>query len=169
MIYFTSDTHFGHNKLIEQDFRNFKNVEEMDRILISNWNKTVNKNDEIYILGDFTLKKDEDYISNILDKLNGKKYLIKGNHDYFIKNKDLANKFIWVKDYYELKHNKKKFILSHYPFEEWNGSRTNSSYHLHGHTHSLININNSIKKYDVGVDCNNYTPISIEEIINLKK
>ncbi|MFR4986484.1 MAG: metallophosphoesterase [Lachnospirales bacterium] len=114
---------------------------------LENWNNKVTDKDAIYILGDFTLKKAEEYILNILNQLNGEKYLIKGNHDYWVKKKSLSSKFEWIKDYYELKYNKEKFVLCHYPLVEWNGSRNeNSSYHLYGHT-------------------NNYSPISIDDIV----
>ena len=171
MIYFTSDLHFGHKNILQfQKNRKFESIEEMDKTLIKNWNNKVKDNDEIYILGDFTLKKDEEYISNILNQLNGKKYLIKGNHDYWVKKESLVNKFEWIKEYYELKYNKEKFILCHYPFEEWNGSRNNSSYHLHGHLHSTDTYNQitkaiKFKKYDVGIDANNFSPVSIDDIV----
>lgn len=127
MIYFTSDLHFGHSKILQLQNRQFESIEEMDKILIENWNNKVTD----YILGDFTLKKAEEYILNILNQLNGEKYLIKGNHDYWVKKKSLSSKFEWIKDYYELKYNKEKFVLCHYPLVEWNGSRNeNSSYHL---------------------------------------
>lgn len=175
MIYFTSDLHFGHKNILQfQKNRKFESVEKMDKTLIKNWNNKVKDNDEIYILGDFTLKKDEEYILNILNQLNGKKYLIKGNHDYWVKKEILSSEFEWIKDYYELKYNKEKFILCHYPFIEWNGSRNNSSYHLYGHTHTLPRVNIidrylDRKSYNVGIDANNFSPISIDDIIKFFK
>ena len=56
MIYFTSDLHFGHDNIIRHTGRSFENAEEMDRILIKKWNQTVSSRDEVYILGDFTMK-----------------------------------------------------------------------------------------------------------------
>ena len=57
MIYFTSDLHFGHDNMIRHTGRPFGNAEEMDRILIQKWNQTVSSRDEVYILGDFTMKE----------------------------------------------------------------------------------------------------------------
>lgn len=168
MLYVTSDLHFGHSNVITFTNRPFKDVEEMDNTLISNWNSTVTDEDDIYILGDITLKRDVEYILPILKKLKGRKYLIKGNHDHFIKHEILAEEFVWIKDYYELKYNKRKFVLCHYPFEEWNNSYR-GSYHLHGHQHNptTYNISQSKpkRKYDVGCDANDYKPVLLDNII----
>lgn len=175
MIYFTSDLHFGHEKIA--NIRNFKTTKEMDDAIIKNWNKKVNKNDEVYILGDFTLSKDIVYINDILSKLNGKKHLIKGNHDYWIKkHKSISDYFVSVQDYYELKYNKRKFILFHYPMEEWKGSRqiNDNYYHLYGHNHcskqeNILYKNKSINKYNVGLEANEYEPVSVNDILKFFK
>ncbi|AGF57714.1 calcineurin-like phosphoesterase family protein [Clostridium saccharoperbutylacetonicum] len=169
MIYFTSDLHFNHEKIIKHTNRPFHTVDQMNGRLIKNWNSIITPNDEVYILGDFTMKGG--IIANhYLQLLCGTKYLIKGNHDNFIEdnafNKDL---FQWIKDYHEFEYRNYKFVLFHYPILEWN-KKGHGSIHLHGHIHSDITYNlemlkNKVKAYDVGVDANNYMPISIEEII----
>ncbi len=78
MIYFISDTHFGHRNIVR--YRPFNDIEEMDNTLINNWNSTVHENDEVYILGDFIYKSDK-HCSYYLRQLAGKKHLIVGNHD----------------------------------------------------------------------------------------
>lgn len=170
MIYFTSDMHFNHRNILRLCNRPFENINEMNQNLINNWNRTVNKNDEVYILGDFGFFEDNDEVNLILSQLNGKKYLIQGNHDRFIRDKNKNYHFEWIKDYYRLKWNKQIFILSHYPMYEWDGF-FRGSIMLHGHIHT----NNKDKKqltdklgkiYDVGVDANDYKPISAEEILN---
>ena len=76
----------------------------MNEKLIENWNSRVKANDEIYILGDFLYRGSGIEANNILAKLNGRKYLIKGNHDKFIDEKLFdKNHFIWIKDYHLLK------------------------------------------------------------------
>ena len=80
MIYFTIDMHLGHENIIRLCNRPFSNVEEMDQALIDNWNRRVQPQDTIYILGDLMFrnkKPPEEY----LRQLNGKKHLIIGNHD----------------------------------------------------------------------------------------
>lgn len=76
-----ADTHFGHRNIIEYENRPFSNVEEMDKYLIRSWNKIVDKEDLVYILGDFTLSRRKEIIKNLVNRLNGRKVLIMGNHD----------------------------------------------------------------------------------------
>lgn len=83
MKYFTSDLHFGHKNIIKYEDRPFSSVEEMDEFLIYKWNSKVGKNDEVYILGDFGFVSGT-RANELLDRLNGKKFLIKGNHDSMI-------------------------------------------------------------------------------------
>ena len=109
------------------------------------------------------------YANQILQQLNGRKYLVKGNHDAFVSQQAFdASAFVWIKDYYELHYEGDVFVLFHYPIEEWNGYFRHA-YHLHGHQHNSArrneeNANKNVRRYDVGVDANQFAPISIEEI-----
>jgi len=184
MKYFISDTHFLHFNVIKYSNRPFKDVDDMTIQLISNWNEVVSKTDEVYILGDFCFGTKAKW-RIILNQLNGIKYYIKGNHD---KPKQIPTEmFEWVKDYHELnlKINDKwkKIVLCHYPFLTWNKNHS-GSWNLFGHAHGNLN-NISLKdrfkvflglkrklsknQYDVGVDCNNYKPISLDQIIEKLK
>ena len=80
MIYFISDTHFYHSNIIKYCNRTFKDVNEMNETIISNWRFFITKDDIVYHLGDFCLSSDDD-IKNIFNRLNGNKILIRGNHD----------------------------------------------------------------------------------------
>lgn len=168
-IFFTADNHFFHKNMINYEDRPFKSNEEMTEVMIEKWNNKVGKYDSIYILGDFAFGKSYE-VKTLLDKLNGHKFLIKGNHDYYIKDKLIEKEFIWVKDYYMLKHNNMKFILFHYPIYVWD-CKHHGSIHLYGHVHSnkdnyhplLIELG---KAYNVGVDVNNYEPVSLEEVLD---
>lgn len=168
MIYFTSDLHFGHKNIISHTGRPFSAAEEMDEALIRNWNRTVQPNDEVYILGDLTMKG-PDFAAGILSQLKGRKYLIRGNHDRFADNREFdQGLFQWIRDYYELNWQNRKLILFHYPIEEWNGY-FKGSIDLHGHQHNkeeynFSNLEKRIRRYDVGVDANRMKPVSIEEI-----
>lgn len=173
MIYFTSDLHLNHENVIKHSDRKFKSVEEMNQKLIKNWNKRVGAEDEIYILGDFTLKGAE-YVNEILWQLQGKKYFIRGNHDHFVEEKNFIREyFIWIKDYHEMVYKNQRFMLFHYPIEEWH-HYFRRSIHLHGHQHNkadynLKNRDNKLLRYDVGVDANQMSPVSIDEIIEFFK
>lgn len=168
MIYLTSDTHFGHGKIIEYTHRPFNTVEEMDQTIINNINNTVGPEDILYVLGDFTMGGSYTKCMKYREQLNCKRvHLILGNHDkkkVFRSNKPPI--FESVKDYDEVGY----CCLSHYPFLSWN-SRDYGSIMCHGHIHSNrryneINQWQKIRRYDVGVDANDYRPISIDYIID---
>lgn len=168
MIYFTSDLHLGHTNVIKYCDRPFKDSGEMDAKLINNWNDIIKHNDEVYIIGDFTLKSLDNAI-NYAKRLNGRKYLIKGNHDIFTKRQEAVEGFEWIKEYHKLKINGQDIILFHYPIEFWD-KKHHGSIHLHGHSHNKSEYNikqkeMGNKRYDVGVDANDYRPVSIYEIL----
>ncbi len=169
MIYFTSDLHFYHDNVIKFANRPYKNSEQMNQALIKNWNDKVGANDEIYILGDFTMKGAE-LATEILSQLKGKKHLIKGNHDRFVQSPAFENWwFESVSDYQQISYHSTRFILFHYPILEWN-QFFRGSIHLHGHQHNhadynLMNREKGIRRYDVGVDANNMSLVSAEEIL----
>lgn len=169
MIYFTADLHFYHEKIIKSTNRPFRNADEMNKVLVRKWNEKVTFEDDIYILGDFTMKGAE-LAAAILSALKGRKHLIRGNHDQFVDNRELAETmFISVQDYAELIYANTMFVLCHYPFAEWNGYAKGSiCLHGHQHNHEEYNIANrreGILRYDVGVYANHMTPVSAEEVI----
>lgn len=169
MIYFTADTHFFHNNIIQLENRPFISVEEMNQSLIQNWNAKVSPSDDIYILGDFTLKGPL-LANELLKQLQGRKYLIHGNHDLFADRQSFQkDAFVWVKDYFELEWRGQYFILCHYPLLSWNGMYR-GSFHLHGHQHNkqeynLANRIAGVRRFDVGVDANGMSPVSLEDIL----
>ncbi|WP_455780783.1 metallophosphoesterase [Megasphaera elsdenii] len=171
MIFFTADLHFFHDKIITHCQRPFANADKMNQKLICNWNNVVQPDDEVYILGDVTLKG-PDAAYQILSQLRGKKYLIRGNHDGFVDSPDwqpYAWTFTWVKDYAEVEARNQLLVLCHYPFADWN-QRRKGAIHLHGHQHHHADYNleqrrQHLRRYDVGVDANHYTPVSLETIL----
>ena len=167
MIYFTSDLHFGHENIIKFCNRPFDSVEAMDKALIKNWNSAVQYDDEIYIIGDFT--NDRSNANRYLPALNGKKYMVAGNHDKFLRDFDDTNYwFEWIKEYAVIPCKGEKFVLFHYPIAEWSGFYS-GTIHLHGHIHNRPispSWNPSIiRAFNVGVDVNDYKPVSIDDII----
>jgi calcineurin-like phosphoesterase family protein len=172
MIFFTADTHFCHINAIKFCNRPFQNIEQMNKTLIENWNSRVAGGDDIYILGDFLFRGTGVEANEIVKKLNGKKYLIRGNHDRFLDNKDFDKSgFVWIKDYHVLYYEKRKFVLFHYPIFEWDGYYRNSI-HLYGHVHSgemSQKVAGALggTAVNVGTDVHNYYPVSIEEILKI--
>lgn len=168
MIFFVSDLYLGHANIISHCHHPFRDVHMMDRGLIANWNARVSSGDEVYILGDFSLASGVE-TNAYLHQLNGRKFLIRGNHEKYLDDAvfdDLA--FEWVRDYYELHTEGELFILFHYPILEWH--RIKTAFQLHGHQHNPAHYNHSQRtlgqrRYDVGVDANSYQPVSIKEII----
>ncbi|MEM7039675.1 MAG: phosphoesterase, partial [Bacteroidota bacterium] len=147
--------------------RPFSSVEEMDETLIANWNARVGPNDNVYHLGDVGLCQPEQ-LRSILNRLNGRIHLIKGNHEK--PAMQCRDRFEWVKDYYELKvddpqcHRGKRLIcLMHYAMRVWNVSH-HGSWHLYGHSHGSLPDDPHALSFDVGVDCHNYIPLSYPEV-----
>ncbi len=124
MRYYIADLHFYHENLnAHMDCRGFENAETMNEYMIAKWNGRVRENDEVVILGDFSISPNGSEVNRILERLRGRKYLIIGNHDrrYLESRKFDRSHFEWIKDYEELRDNKRKVVLSHYPIMCYNG------------------------------------------------
>ena len=164
-IYFTSDLHLGHKGIITMQNRPFESVEDMNRILLTNYNAVVGKDDTVYILGDICHHMSVDQANSVIARMKGKKYLINGNHD---KKYDPAL-FEDIKDFMTVSLNGRYFALMHYPMLSW-PKKNSGSIQLHGHIHARMdyneqNRNEGVLRYDVGVDANNFYPVSVKQII----
>lgn len=169
MKFFTADTHFSHEKILRLANRPFHSLTDMEDSIIKNWNNKVMKSDDIFIIGDFMYRGNGLEANKILKRLNGKKYLVTGNHENYLKDSAFdSTLFMWIKDYYSFKENKQKYVLFHYPILEWDGYYS-GAIHLYGHVHN----NNTVKfksllgpkAINVGMDVNNFTPLSQKEIL----
>ncbi len=140
---YISDLHFYHDSLNRfMDVRGFAGAEEMNDYMIRQWNDHVTDKDEVYILGDFAISRGRE-ANEILRQLNGRKYLVEGNHDKFLEDKAFdRGLFEWVRSYAEINDAGRKVILSHYPVFCYNGQyRTTPdgkpiAYMLYGHVHN---------------------------------
>lgn len=157
-IYFTGDTHFGHANIIKYCNRPYSSVQEMNEMLIKNWNDTVSPTDTIYHVGDFAFDSNP---QKYLVRLNGHKVLIKGNHD-----KKPTPGWMQVVDYKEIKVERQTIILFHYAMRVWNKSN-HGSWSLFGHSHGGLPNDPKLLSFDVGVDCHGYHPISFEKVRSL--
>ena len=148
-VYFTSDLHFGH-KLVLKKYPNFRkgaNVAEMDENLIAAWNALVTPEDLVYNLGDVSFHKDFAHTCELLHRLNGRHFLVLGNHDEQIvarKNELLSRRkadgnfmFEQITDYAFVRLSLAGAALSHYPMIEWGGCHRGALM-LYGHLHANI-------------------------------
>lgn len=197
---YISDPHLGHGNInTKHDKRGFETTEEMDEYIIKQWNSSVNKNDEVYILGDLSFL-DGEKTNEYLKRLNGKKYLIKGNHDRrFLKDDNFNSKhFEWVKESAIINDDGRKVILSHYPqpfyFGQYRTREDGSpqSYMLYGHIHNTQDMKVLDMMLEVGrnfvykdrdgkdahipfnlINCfcvfSDYKPLTLDEWIELEK
>lgn len=188
-IWFTSDTHFGHKHILKYSTNRQSDMglslddqdmmKKHDAMLIQRWNETVKKKDTVYILGDFSFASPEE-TRKILEKLNGKKHLIIGNHDGACKS--LTNYFESTSQIKEVTFKKTVFpfldenmycVMCHYPLDDWN-KRMCGAVMLHGHTHgSFCNLNKESERLrlDIGLDGQlaNGNLISLEQVYRFMK
>lgn len=184
MLYFTSDLHFNHANIIEYCDRPFSGVTEMNEALIDNWNSTVNDDDTVYVLGDVCMGKIEDSLA-LLPRLKGFKRLIPGNHDRCWVGNGNKHK-AWIARYEavgfnitaerHITHNGYFFLLDHFPYHGDSGPeeryeefrpKDTGCWLLHGHVHDAWAVNG--RQINVGVDVNNYRPISLDDLVKLRE
>lgn len=168
-VFFTSDTHFWHKKIIEfcPVTRPFSTVEDMNERIIEAWNDRVKVNDIVYHLGDVSFGKTEQ-TKEILDRLNGNIFLIRGNHDHQFDSQTLRSRMVWIGDRKQIKIDSYNIILDHFPIEAWD-RKDYGLIHLHGHMHSGYSSHNKLqdipRRMDVGIDSRlDQSPWSWEEI-----
>lgn len=151
---------------IKSEVNNIYTKVFIDKI-IKTWNKRITNQDDIYILGDlFFLGKnlDIDEANKILFKLNGKKHLIIGNHDDFIrKEKFNKNTLASIDNLKTIKENNNHIIMCHYPIEIWDRKQY-GSIHLYGHVHEM-DISPIPNRYNVGCMLHEFIPKTLEEIM----
>ena len=183
-LFFTSDTHFSHTNIIKHCFRPFKTEQDMDERLIHNWNSVVKPNDIVFHLGDFLFYNGGNRVTTevteaYLKVLNGHKHLIMGNHD----GRAITRAKGWesVQDVLMVKaYGKQKIILNHFCQLVWDKSHY-GAWHLYGHSHGTLGKSNDLHRYsklihflvermkihDVGIDNNDYTPVSYEQVVEI--
>jgi len=159
-IFFTADTHFGHSNIIKYLNRPFVDVNDMNDTLIKNWNKVVPKDGIVYHLGDVGFFDFWDNVETFLSNLNGKIRLIKGNHDW---KYDWFSCLNYVKSLDTIVINGLPIVLCHYAMKIWDRKHY-GALHLFGHSHGTVQ--GEPRSMDVGVDSNNFTPISYKQVLD---
>ena len=168
MIFFTSDLHFQHIKILEYEpGRKFANLTDMNVGLINNWNETINPADTVYIIGDFCMG-DRNKASYFLHSLNGEKHLIVGNHDRQHKNNQVYPQLLeafspdQVHDELTIDHNGFKLYMRHEPDMAFK-PESDPHIHLAGHVHSAWTRIGSI--LNVGVDVCGLRPMTLSQLL----
>jgi calcineurin-like phosphoesterase family protein len=179
-IFFTADHHFSHAGIIGLSKRPYLSAEEMDEALVANWNAVVGKRDTVYHLGDLTLGPPS-LASKFLVRLNGAIRLVPGNHDQrwskdFLRNKRSVDNLVIEPPFLSRKFGSRRITLCHYPMASWPSS-SQGALHFHGHWHGtggLWSRSGDARvapgmgpggRVDVGVDCWDFAPVSLDTLI----
>ena len=173
-IFLCSDWHFNHDRDFVWQARGFSNVDEMNAAIVARHNEVVAPDDDVYVLGDLMLGKNDG--TNLIEQMNGKLHIILGNHDSPIKiekYKQLSNvvDINWATSF---RYRKYFFYLSHYPSitsnPDDNKSLHQKTINIFGHTHSNeIFYNNISYMYNVAMEAHNCYPVNIDDAIEEMK
>lgn len=179
-VFFTSDTHFGHQNIIRFCNRPCATIAEHDQALIDNWNDTVPEDAVVFHLGDFCYKAGGfPTIQHLNGLLHGQIVLIRGNHDPDTRKpqnlRKLQHLFAGVYDQLEIEVDGQRIIMNHYPLLTWpHAYGQHPTWQLFGHVHLRKGITGSDAfiveqccrptQYEVGVDLNGYRPVSFHQL-----
>jgi calcineurin-like phosphoesterase family protein len=180
--FFTADTHAGHANIIKYCNRPFKTAEEMAATIVDNWNSVVVSDDDVvYHMGDVWDVRGHNpgLYKEFLGALNGKIYLVLGNHDqkvYRFKDrfelwpKDMGGNRLWYKDLATIRvpdvdhpEGHQTIVLAHFAQRVWNASHY-GAWHLYGHSHGMLPDDPHAYSMDVGMDCHGFKPVTYEEV-----
>ncbi len=178
--YYIADLHLGHENAMRRfDHRPFKTLDEQDDAIITNINKTVSPQDNLFFLGDVSWYK-PDKTAELISKINCKnRFLLIGNHDRWIKDGKCKKLFQGIYDLKRIDDNGRIVVLCHFPLAVWDQSHR-GSYHLYGHvhnnlcddkitpTHNILNHNEMKNAMNTGcmLPYMDYTPRTLDYIIS---
>jgi len=171
--WFTADTHFGHANIIRHCRRPFADVAAMDTAIIDRINQRVATDDTLYHLGDFSFRGGDpaEYRARIRCR---RIVLILGNHDPQTLDgrvrPEFANLFHEVHSLLRIKvpvaGKPQLIVLCHYAMRVWDRVH-HGSWHLFGHSHGNLPDDAGARSWDVGVDRNNFAPLSLDEVASI--
>lgn len=172
--FYTSDLHFGYEKIIEQCQRPFPSVLEMDRAIVHNINSVSGKQDVLFIVGDVSCHGQNKEAIYRLEQINAKKILVIGNHDItLLKDSAFRHQFVDIVPNEIVNDNGQKIFLSHYPMAEWDGMYK-GIWHFYGHTHNSKTGAAAIMSLrptsvNVGIDVHHFLPKTANDLITERK
>jgi len=154
--YLFSDPHFHHEKMAIR--RGFSSAEEMNELIVKNWNNTISKRDAVFLLGDITMEKKQ---YEILGRLQGTIHVVLGNHDQRQHVREMLN---YVHSVSGMIDYKEKAILTHCPIHP-SQLEFRYSFNIHGHVHE--NSIDDARYINVCAEMINYTPVEFSKLITL--
>lgn len=186
MRFFTSDQHIGHENILRLgDGRPFKDLKHMHSIIMRNWYQAVQPDDEVWVLGDIAMGNLEQSIQ-FYAALPGRKLLVPGNHDRLFstgnsKSRQEASRDLYESVGFEIQPETvyesvggRKVLLSHFPYAPTkheaslkyakNRPVDEGLPLIHGHTHARERFSANPREFNVGVDSNDFTPVSEERV-----
>ena len=165
--FITSDLHFGHRniqKFCPKTRGHFRDIEHMKEEMIRMWNDQVSQGDLVYILGDVAFMPGQD-AAKILNRLNGDKILVEGNHDRKLLNDvHFRDAFKEVHKYLWITYEGTQVIMFHYPIAEWDQMHR-GSVHFHGHLHGGTSGLENYRCRDAGYDATGQVVWLMEDAI----
>ena len=166
--YITSDLHFGHTNIMKfcpvTRARYNNDVNYMNEQMVKEWNEIVNPEDTVYILGDVAFMPASKAASYV-NRLNGTKILIEGNHDRKALNDPVfRSAFKEVHKYHHINYNGTFVTMFHYPIAEWDQMHR-GSVHFHGHLHGNESGMEKYRCLDVGMDATGWIVLEMEDAI----
>jgi len=165
-LFITSDTHFGHAKILSfidqagEPLRpGFASLDHMHDELVRRWNSVVHNTDTVYHLGDVAISRSG---LKVLERLNGRKILIRGNHDIF-KMCDYAQYFDDIRGC----HHRDGLMFSHVPLHRDSFTSERYKGNVHGHLHKYVveyKGNPDPLYFNACVERNDFTPVPWEKV-----
>jgi calcineurin-like phosphoesterase family protein len=175
-VWFIADPHFYQESILKWKERDFKDVNHMNESMIEAWNEKIkSRNDLVFVLGDFCFGTKAQHL-DLMDRLNGTKILVIGNHDSSIYGDwEKIDNLIDIKIYDDEYYNGQRVTLCHYPMLSWYGSHK-GAWQLYGHVHGRLTNKDmaddgwtldgkiSPRQLEVGADVTGLSPISWDEV-----
>lgn len=161
-----ADLHFSHANMMKFSpaTRPYRDVDHMDEMMVMDWNSTVGAEDLTYILGDVAFCNAAKAVG-FLRRLNGRKVLIRGNHDYkLLMDTNFRECFEEVHMYHEINVDGIKVCMFHYPVAEWNQCHRGAVM-FHGHVHGRPTGLEKYRSRDVGMDATGTVVVEMGEMV----
>jgi calcineurin-like phosphoesterase family protein len=173
----TSDLHVGHQAILQYCPGRGATVEEMNETIVRNWNNLITQEDKVIIVGDVAMGQIEK-APPLIRRLNGKKILVRGNHDktlckmIFADQEQYGDLFETITFQYEMTHKvddkKHQLVFAHFPFAHFAGQdRGVINFHGHLHRNGAQRFISPYRQMDIGMDGNNLTPYLLNDAIRL--